>query len=388
MDKKWRYTEQETVVELPEEIVREIMLRLPVKSLLRLKTARKSWYSIINCYEFIKQHLNLARAAHYNQHKGLLGLLIDHNHASYPCVVHKEDSEGILHAKGFDFPYRFFVGHENEYPISICNSCDGLICFDISRDHKILIWNPSIPTEYKIIQSQPISDVDSVAIGYDPNSDDYKIIKVPSKCAIGEDKVSVEIFSLKSNSWRSKRISKRAVFYSNTYGMIYAKNGLHWIASEFNKEDEKITECIIYFDLVEEVLGYMKLPSEILFSVVMNYKDSIAIVGQCSEGWRQELWVLEDGCGMKCTWNKILCFDSITDHFFFCRSFTWNGEILLRTMEGQLSKYDTKDGTFKHVVVQGDKFAYDKKGSYNSLCASPYIESLVSPRQFAVGEIE
>ncbi|XP_065880094.1 putative F-box protein At1g47790 isoform X2 [Euphorbia lathyris] len=368
---------QEDVVELfPEDIVIEILLKLPVKSLLRFKTVRKSWYSIIDCTKFIKKHLNLAHAARYNQHKNFLGLVVPDKYASYPCVSYKEDSDGIIHVKEFDFPCKLFDDHEKELPVKFCNSCDGLICIAFVEDNRILIWNPFLPTEYKIIQSQRISKFRAVAMGYDPTSDDYKIVEVPGFSDIDEDHFFVEICSLKSSSWRSQKISKRNLIGYCTGRLIYAKNGLHW---RCYVEDERL-DSIIYFDLAEESLDYVNLPSKSLTrSVLINYKDSIALGGKNSEG-QQELWVLKDYSGMKSSWNKIYRVINISPSFCRYFSFRLNGEILVLRMKGALAKYDAKNDSFELVVVKDDNITYNEECSYY-FCASPYIESLVSLRR-------
>ncbi|XP_065877635.1 putative F-box protein At3g16210 [Euphorbia lathyris] len=359
MDGKRRNTEQKAMVELlPEEIVTEILLRLPVKSLLRFKKVCKYWHSIINCTEFIKKHLHLARAraAGYYQHKKFFGPVFPDKN-TYSWLLSKEGYDGSIHTEQFDFPYKLFFGHEKLIRISVSNCCDGLVC--LIKDQWILIWNPSVPTDYKIIQSPLVSIKDIVAVGYHPMSDDYRIIKVSHECPINVDHISVEIFSLKSSSWKSKRIAKSYLIYYHTSRFIYAENGLHWIAMKFDEEENKYTECIIYFDLAEENLDYMNLPSKgFTCLALMNYNESIAIAGTNSES-KQELWVLELHCGLKSSWNRISCFDFTPPFLPGLCSSTSTGETLVR-----LGKYDTKD---------------KEKHSYYCLPASPYFESLLSP---------
>ncbi|WCJ35762.1 F-box and associated interaction domains-containing protein [Euphorbia peplus] len=366
MEKEGRITKHEVLVELPTEIVIEILLRLPVKSLLRFKTACQSWYSIINSTEFVKKHLNLAHAARFNQHKSFIGIRIPKEHASYPCVLYTEDVAGI-HAREFEFPHKLFVVHNGE--IRVCNSCNGLICFTITWDRSILIWNPCLPTEYKIIQSQWIPENEPTTMVYDPTSDDYKIVKFPIHCyTYEEDYISVSIFSLKSDSWSSKRISINKP--SEFHVFIYANNGIYGYASILEAEE---TDCIVYFDLAEESLDYMNFPSEGIHRRLINFKESIAIVGINSEG-QQGLWVLEDRCGMKSSWNKIFSLNVTGPLLFFDHlSFTLNGEILVCTYRGDYNKYDIKDGSLEPVEVQGDKIAYIEECSYLYLSASPYI---------------
>ncbi|KAK6792905.1 hypothetical protein RDI58_011986 [Solanum bulbocastanum] len=50
------------VANFPEDIVNEILLRCPVKSLLRFKCACKNWYALIKTSKFIQQHLKKNRS--------------------------------------------------------------------------------------------------------------------------------------------------------------------------------------------------------------------------------------------------------------------------------------------------------------------------------------
>ncbi|KAL5721288.1 hypothetical protein ACHQM5_004948 [Ranunculus cassubicifolius] len=51
-------------VDLPVEMVFEILTRIPAKDLLRFKTVCKSWYSLISTRRFVKSHLAHATREH------------------------------------------------------------------------------------------------------------------------------------------------------------------------------------------------------------------------------------------------------------------------------------------------------------------------------------
>ncbi|XP_065878851.1 putative F-box protein At3g21130 [Euphorbia lathyris] len=303
--------------------------------------------------------------------------------------MYKEDSDGILHAKEFDFPFKSFLGHGKDIPVYVSNSCDGLMCFVFSRDHKILIWNPSLPSEHKIIQSQFIANAHNVAIGYDSTSDDYKIINVSVRRSIDEVYITVEIFSFKSSSWKITRITKPESIVSFRTRFLYANNGIHWV-SEVSHYEEAVEEddfeyiygypkCLVYFDLAKESLNYMNLPSKSFIHLsLIQYKESIAISDHIGE--QHEIWVLEKYCGMESTWKKNFRFNFTIPLGSYYSSFTLNAEILHLTWKGQLRKFDLYDGNFKPVVVHDDKVTYDEKCSYY-VFVSPYVESLVSPMQ-------
>lgn len=56
---------------LPEDVIIEILLRLPVNSLLKFKSVCRNWYSLIKSPNFIRKHMNhrptnLLVVHHYN----------------------------------------------------------------------------------------------------------------------------------------------------------------------------------------------------------------------------------------------------------------------------------------------------------------------------------
>ncbi|XP_065847614.1 F-box/kelch-repeat protein At3g23880-like [Euphorbia lathyris] len=375
MEEGGRDTEKAEVMELLEEILIEILLRLPLKSLLKFKTVCKSWRSIINSPKFIKEHLNHAHATHYNQHKDFLGLLIPSWDASSRCVMYKEMSDDIVHAKQFDFPYQLPASPHERIPVRVCNFCNGLICFNMFG-RGILLWNPSFPLEYKIIRNSQL-DIGFTLMGYDSSTDDYKIVSIPSYSSnerFARRCFFVEVFSLKSSSWRKKEISKNFFTYNicQLTG-IYTRNHLHWTATR-NFDENDVTELIVYFDLVEERLDHVILPTSYNDWTLLIYKECFGIVGANSEG-QGELWVLQDYCGIKSSWNKIfkIAPPGIGVPYHSC--FTRTGEILVHNGDLGLRFYDIKDGRFKNVVIQGDNITNE-----NAFYASPYVESLVSLR--------
>ena len=60
MDNKSMDTKKKNL--LPHELMVEILLRLPVKSLIRFKSVSKPWRSLISDTHFTKSHLDLAAA--------------------------------------------------------------------------------------------------------------------------------------------------------------------------------------------------------------------------------------------------------------------------------------------------------------------------------------
>ncbi|XP_065876925.1 putative F-box protein At3g16210 [Euphorbia lathyris] len=367
------HTEKEAVLQLMEEIQVEILSRLPVNSLLRFKTVCKSWYSIINSTQFIKKHLNHAHSTHYNQYKDVLGLVIPSWDGSNRCVLYNENSDGIVHAKEFGFPFQL---------VDVCNYCNGLICFN-TAEHGILLWNPSLPMEYKTIPAD--YDMESpefwVGMGYDSTTDDYKTMRVPRCNRFSV--VELEVFSLKGSSWSKREISKDLTYTIQQKINTCTRDRLHWIGRYF--DGRKMRELIVCFDIVEERLDLVNLPGK--STHMFDYKDSLAVIDKTT------LWVLVDYNGMKSSWNKIFNFSDKMyseimyseivdedDYYFGYCCFTRDGKILIMTRRHKLRIYDPKDGYVRDVVIQGDNNIIREMGALSWFYASPYVASLVSPR--------
>lgn len=57
---------------LPAELITEILLKLPVKPLLRFSCVSKSWLAIISSAEFVKTYLLLSASNKYYTHHGVI----------------------------------------------------------------------------------------------------------------------------------------------------------------------------------------------------------------------------------------------------------------------------------------------------------------------------
>lgn len=120
----------------------------------------------------------------------------------------------------------------------------------------LLIWNPLIK-EYRCLSfchpKVPYFK-DIYGIGYDSAADDYKVFRAPENKF--HQHQSVEVFSLKSNSW--KIIQDNFPYFASysVCSLIVTNGGIHWVA----RRDIDYETVIVYFDVVGEKLGEIPLP--------------------------------------------------------------------------------------------------------------------------------
>lgn len=105
---------------LPSEFVTEILLRLPVKSLLQFRSVSKSWLNLISSSEFIKFHLDLSANNKDNSHHRLM---YNHNFKEGSLKSLLYESDVIEAPHDLNYPMK-----DHQRPFQIVGSANGLIC--------------------------------------------------------------------------------------------------------------------------------------------------------------------------------------------------------------------------------------------------------------------
>ena len=174
--------------DLPDEIVLEILARLPVKSLLRFRCVCKSWYSSIATPNFIYNNLLYCKCNDHNH-----GFFIHMPKTTCPMVSFRRPHSQICTVASdrtfetiseFRIPFSFQSG----YPHFV-GSCNGILCFTdfvTSKSKVVYLWNPSI-RKFKRLPDTCLtqSQVLNVAhgFGYDSLNNDYKVVRISRTCA-------------------------------------------------------------------------------------------------------------------------------------------------------------------------------------------------------------
>nr|XP_011464786.1 PREDICTED: F-box/kelch-repeat protein At3g06240-like isoform X3 [Fragaria vesca subsp. vesca] len=218
---------------LPSEIIPEILLWLPVKSLCRFRCVSKSWLLLILDPKFVKNHFNKA---------------IEHEHVFYQRRKLLFTDEKINSLYFFDLdeylnryndnPFLNGIGNRNNnvgdydgdlivtrlklpsyLPCfrqfqnekwSLVSFCCGLVLFKLGVEYYVA--NPAT-RKYKILpdlipwpEAPPFMPYNG--FGFDHSTDDFKVIT--SKCS--KDGIEFMVYALKSSSWR--KIQRRFPYYA------------------------------------------------------------------------------------------------------------------------------------------------------------------------------
>ncbi|CAN1250672.1 F-box/kelch-repeat protein At3g06240 [Linum perenne] len=242
-----------TMKSLPEEIVIDILTRLPIKSILRFKSVSKLWSTLSTNPHFTAAHLRRSSSTN-------------------PLFIVQHDTPGDFRTSIFDANFTV-LQHDLPMPEnrldygspSILGSCNGLLCIEFCSDY-ILLWNPAT----KLFRQVPSFNLKSpfthltrfvpigerTGFGFNSEIEDYKLVKFAMfyyKDRRSEDQmiwdgleVKAVVFSWKTWSWK---ILKDAHIPAAKYDNQVAANGhLYWIGSR----DGMMTDFVLEFNFVND----------------------------------------------------------------------------------------------------------------------------------------
>lgn len=218
----------------------------------------------------------------------------------------------------------------------------------------------------------------SLGFGFDPKTNDHKIIRIKYPEEAGGGKVwaattKVEVYALSTGLWNTVKGAKIGyhmvdIFWSS----VYANGGVHWTAYSGGKS---IGYCniILVFDVGSEVFREVKLPEKLvgecpLDLAVVAYRDSISVVQYDNRGLYTckgfTVWVMKQ-YGVEESWSKLLT-GSLNGGVSTVLGFRSSGEVVVGKWDGKL--VSCQPGRIKKMGIRGGK---------DSFYLGSYAESLI-----------
>ncbi|KAG8381567.1 hypothetical protein BUALT_Bualt06G0135000 [Buddleja alternifolia] len=237
-----------------EDLLIQILIRLPVKSLMRFKLVSKNWKSLITSPCFSLQ---------YNPGRNpAIGLF-------YPDW--ESSSFGYIHLNFQNTtgpPFRELKFPEDPYPVLIHHSCNGLLlccsdvifCFDcsdeISAIGKCFIYNPTTNCFTKLPRPGVVNgipkSVRGMNLAFDPTKSAFHKVVCVRESELAPDLRQIEIYSSESDEWRAsgEPFKSHAIIHNG----VYWNGSIHWISyADFE---------VLFFNVDEERHGKIPIPIE------------------------------------------------------------------------------------------------------------------------------
>lgn len=355
--------------DLPEDLVMEILSRLPVKCLLQLKCVSKNWYVLIENPIFIQKHLdNINNPTSYFVHHYFLDTM-----KSGFTLFQYDDEQKQLVSKSHLYQD---VLNTSTHLWEVLGPLNGLFLLYNDQEQDVVLWNPSTKEFKPLPMSQPLNCPNSFSLcsykfgfGIEPSSiGDYKVVWMRDYWDVySEDWHSpmiVSVYTLSTNSWRNFQefnVSSRDVAKSS--GNTYLNGFYYWRACKNDK--------IFGFDMRNDKIVEIQTPKSFVSKQgdLSLFNDSIAmyiyepiIVGRETS---IDIWVMEKN-GYWAKKVKIGPFLNIKRSLGYGN----NGEIFLEVVTCQLDIF--------HPFLKKKNRVLSHQINGYSLQAFGYKESLVS----------
>lgn len=368
---------------VPLELIREILLRLPVKSVLRFKCVCKSWLSIISDSQFGISHYDLAASLSHR-------VLLRSNDFSVESID-VEDFGAVHFPLPSPSPPHADLGYFHDKH-GFVGSCRGLVLLCYEKTNDLILWNPSIGVHKRFPNFKyDLRDGHLYGFVYDALSDDYLLILV-ALFGSAHAQTEIKIFSFKTNSWDRIGFDDRYLEGGDEFSAGTLLNGaLHWLVFyEYEDIDEDIpfsfleyAPCIVAFDLVRR--SFSPIALFLIFSTEKYQLYSLREMGGClsvccsrRECGTAEIWVMKE-YGVLSSWTKsvvIPAYDIPLNHFpdqFSPICITKDGGVFGSSIGGRLEKRDDKGKLLEHLLDGEGQAVYCA-----NLQNATYRESLLS----------
>ncbi|XP_074267387.1 F-box protein CPR1-like [Silene latifolia] len=285
---------------LPEDLIMEILSWLPGKTLLRFKSASKSFLNLIIRPEFVKLYLQRSRIGNSTTvillRSGNNFALADLDQPQRPAI--KLDFNPDVINLVAPFRYRPGCKEINSKLIGICN---GMVCF--KKTEEFVLYNLDTRVYKQVPKPNALQRVynnfnwESPLLYndmfvYDSISDDFKIFRFVW-FDLKKDFESY-VYNLKDNSWLKIGNPPSMRLRRTCNGNDIASNYLYWIS--YNTDIKK--KVLVRFDVSSNTYEEISLPPRVL---PFRYFPRLGVLNGrlhiTRNGKKPEIWMLnEDNC--------------------------------------------------------------------------------------------
>ncbi|GAB2280582.1 hypothetical protein Dimus_015209 [Dionaea muscipula] len=248
---------------LPEDVLVEILSRLPVKTLFRLTCVCKQWLSLIRSPQFATKQLLTTESSlsRYNFQYFFTATSVDSDDGMTALVI-----ASLFSYESFELSARFEFSPC--YYITLSDPCRGIFCVHVTvdcRETAFILWNPAIreiellpfplPPPIPEQEDYQTFSIYTFGFGYDPEINDYKVFVIfqpngRSRGQLGLD-WPVEVYHLRQGYWKLLPPNSFHESMRRWNGIQIRRTMLH--GSMCNWIDRYIGNLLISFDLVNEI---------------------------------------------------------------------------------------------------------------------------------------
>lgn len=271
----------------PDEVILQILARLPVKSVFKTKVVCKVWYKLISDKYFTNLYNELSV-----KNPMVLVQVSEPSSESRSSLICIDNLKGVS-----EFSLDFV---KDRVKVRAC--CNGLLCLSSIPDKGVYyVCNP-LTREYKLLprsRERPITrfhpdgEASLVGLGCDLMKQKYNVVLAGYHRSFGhrpERTFICMVYDSELNKWRKfVSLQDDQFTHMNKNQVVFINGGLHWLTDSCS--------CMLVLDLSTDVWRKIQLPHEISCGVrsrvyLLELDGRLSVI-QIYEAW-MVIWVMED----------------------------------------------------------------------------------------------
>ncbi|KAA0057362.1 hypothetical protein IC582_010111 [Cucumis melo] len=357
---------------LPHEVLFNIFLNLPPKTLILCSCVSKSWRSVIANPSFISTHRNQSLTCN----RKLLILRRYYGNTTkqkFRYSLHFDTDTLDLYQE-LKFP---FLNSDGD--LKIVGVSNGLVCF---LGLELLLWNPSIqrvvavPRTSETVSIYGVPDYYALGFGFDSRANDHKVVRLlyfEVKAPFSYKRSpKVELYEVGTGSWRAiNNKAPRCEIVKSGWTQAFFHGAVHWIA--YREIDRGYRCFILRFDIVKECFSTIDLPDCLANSSPYDLK--VAVLGgalsiilcgwYCFETYMSSVWVLRK-YDIPESWTKLIR-SGPSQELGIVLGLRENGLMLMESKRGEVVLYNP------YIRLMRSLGIYGAEGTFY---LDSYVESL------------
>ncbi|XBI26832.1 hypothetical protein VPH35_051448 [Triticum aestivum] len=264
--------------ELLDEMLWEILIRLPVESLARFKLVSKVWYTIISQPVFVRAHLQRSKQKqHHNPSSFLITpqIYLDSNPSGifstnirfFQWSLQEDDLPKVATKVGMSHSSSAMLLHGRHFPagefglVSQMAHCDGLVL--LPTDTNAYVFNPAtrdgiaLPRSHHNVLQRPVCL--PIGLGLDVSTGTYKVARSFFRsCDYNSVAMGMEVITINcgEGSWRETLVDP-------PYLILCPQTAIHCKGCLFYFIDRENQPCsprgLLRFSLQDETFGITPL---------------------------------------------------------------------------------------------------------------------------------
>ncbi|CAH9078571.1 unnamed protein product [Cuscuta europaea] len=294
-----------SITRLPCEVLKDIISRLPIKSIVQSKCVSRSWKLQFNDPHVFQMHISRCpgfKFFFFQQYNGNELSFIEFNNENFDDVnvgtVRKIDSMPLS--------IKPSIIENNTWRIMILASSNGLLClqdYDAITDWTC-VYSP-FTRDYKLVPKLDSKFSPSAyGFGYHRITGEYKIVRIGVYSGEGDKNLEVQsevhVYTLSKDEWRYiGRVPDEQLGDMHGDGVLFCGR-LYWPRA-------RSFSGLMYYDLADDSLGSVPMLAETILKDVQDYE--LVVLGDCLSvavtkyhdltEWIQ-IWVMKEyGCWVK-----------------------------------------------------------------------------------------